>query len=120
MQVGTPPVNLLNCPIDGSALRFADGTIIVWSHTPACGKVTFGIRPEHVTIHPVDEPGTLPASLYVTQMLGGKSLEVTYVGEQLVSVRLFTDELPELPARVGLAVDPAYLLFYGADGKLLT
>jgi len=121
--IGSPPMNLLECTIDGSVLRFTDGTLLPWQHTlptTARGTVTFGIRPEHVTIRPIDEPGTLPATLYVTQMLGGESLVVTHVGEQLVSVRLFTDEVPELPTRIGLAFDPARVFFYGADGNRLT
>ena len=121
--IGSPPMNLLECTIDGSVLRFTDGSRLPWQHalpTTARGTVTFGIRPEHVTIPPIYEPGTLPATLYVTQMLGGESLVVTHVGEQLVSVRLFTDEVPELPTRIGLAFDPARVFFYGADGNRLT
>ena len=121
--IGSPPMNLLDCTIEGSTLRFSGGHTLNWyGNLPAAarGKVTFGIRPEFVSIRAADEPGTLPATLYVTQMLGGESLVVTYVGEQMASVRLFTDDLPEIPERIGLAFDPNRVFFYGADGNRLT
>ncbi|MDX2161044.1 MAG: ABC transporter ATP-binding protein [bacterium] len=122
--IGSPPMNLIDGVMDRAArmLTFAGGASMTWERSipPAVeGAVTVGIRPEYVTVCPVEQPGAVPAALYVTQMLGGESLVVTRVGDQFVSVRLFTDEVPPLPPHIGLCFDPARMFFYGADGRLL-
>jgi ABC-type sugar transport system ATPase subunit len=122
--IGSPPMNLMACTVDAATrtLRFGDNLALQWQHDlpqGAHGQVTFGIRPEYVSIRPAGEPGTLDAKLYVMQMLGSESLIMLHVGNQLVSARLIADDLPELPERVGIALDQKRGFFYGTDGNRL-
>ncbi len=122
--IGSPPMNLIECEVDEGArtLRFANDATIAWPGSlpaGARGPITLGIRPENLTIVPVDEPGSVPADRYVTQMLGGESLVMTRLGHQIISVRLLGDDPPEFPPRMGLKLDPQHVFFYGADGNWL-
>jgi ABC-type sugar transport system ATPase subunit len=126
--IGNPPMNLLPC-------RFDDGKIHLQGHDAGLSidvpdahlpqkiqrdaPMTLGIRPEHITIVTDPTPNTVPARLYVTQTLGGEALVITYVGEQLISVRLFEDEAPELPEQIYLQFDPERLFFYDAEENLI-
>ncbi len=81
--IGSPPMNLLDCTVEGSTLRFSGGTVPVPVErvlAAARGQVTFGIRPEFVSISAADEPGPLTATLSETQLCGGASLVLTSVG----------------------------------------
>jgi ABC-type sugar transport system ATPase subunit len=124
--IGSPPMNLLPCKLDLGARRavFESGASISLAgvtHLPetTAKDVTLGVRPEYVTLHLEETPNTIPARLYVTQMLGSETLVVLYVGEQIVSVRLTTDEVPDLPSHVWLEFNPTRIFFYGADGERL-
>ena len=124
--IGSPPMNLLPCTLDLGARRavFASGdsiSIADVTHLPNTSEtnVTLGIRPEYVTLHETATPNTLPARLYVTQMMGSETLVVLHVGDQLASVRLNTDEMLDLPAQVWLEFNPTRVFFYGPDGERL-
>ena len=124
--IGSPPMNLLPCKLDlgarravfesGASISLADAT-----HLPKASEqdVTLGIRPEYVTLHETATENTIPAKLYVTQMMGSETLVVLHVGEQIASVRLNTDEMLDLPAQVWLEFNPTRIFFYGADGERL-
>ena len=53
------------------------------------------------------------------QTLGSESLVIVRVGEHLISVRLFGDEVPDLPPKVWLVPDYSRAFFYNADGDLM-
>jgi len=57
--------------------------------------------------------------VYVVQPLGGEWLVVTQVGAELVSVRLFQDEAPELAEHVWLKLDLDRTFLYDKNGDLL-
>ena len=67
----------------------------------------------------METPNSLRAKLYVTQTLGGEVLVIVRLGEELVTVRLFEDEAPDLPQDLHLTISPEHLFFYGADGERL-
>ncbi len=124
--IGSPPMNLLSCKIDASARRavFATGDSINIAGLPNLPartdmQVTLGVRPEFVTLHESPVENTIPATLYVTQMMGSETLVVLHVGESIVSVRLTTDEVPDLPSQLWLEFNPTRMFFYGPDGELL-
>jgi ABC-type sugar transport system ATPase subunit len=127
--IGNPPMNLLSC-------TFADGKIILESksvkypvsinaanlpkHMPTDSTITLGIRPEHITLHAAEMPNSVAADLYVTQVLGGESLVIVKLGDQLVSVRVFDDELPTYPSKVWMTFDERRMYFYDTEGNILS
>ncbi len=127
--IGNPPMNLIPARVVNGKLEIDannESYTIALENTTLMNtlatksQVTLGIRPEHITILTEPAPNAIPAQLYVTQTLGGEALVIAYVGEQLVSIRIFEDVAPELPEQVYLHFDPDRLFFYDEDEKLVT
>ena len=81
------------------------------------GDVTAGIRPEHLRL--VAEAGTATVSgePYAVETLGPESLVTLKVGEALMTVRIFSDEPPDMPAGVAhVQLDEAYVHYFDGDG----
>ncbi len=121
--VGNPPMNLLPCRVDPAArtvLVANDFAISSEFFGAASAKaVMLGVRPEHIRIATESTPDGIAADLYVVQTLGSELLVIVRVGELLISVRLFGDEVPDLPPKVWLVPDYSRAFFYDADGDLL-
>lgn len=127
--IGSPPMNLLPCEVDMSAGKviFEQDTVLDiaayrqrWSTIAQNGhKVTLGVRPENITIHTTQIADGIPSRVYVVQPLGGEWLVVTQVGQELVSVRLFQDEKPDVADVVWLKLDLDRTFLYDENGDLL-
>lgn len=127
--IGNPPMNLLPCNIQDNQLciQTKDTAITAAIDSEKLPKtikagesLTLGIRPEHITIHTSAQPNSIPADLYVTQALGGESLIMVRLGEHLLSIRRFEDEVPEFPEQVWLSFEAERLYFYDSQGDLLS
>ena len=127
--IGNPPMNLLPCRIQDNQLCIqTEDTAIAAAidseklpKTIKAGEsLTLGIRPEHITIHTSAQPNSIPAELYVTQALGGESLIMVKLGEHLLSIRRFEDEVPDFPEQVWLSFETERLYFYDSQGDLLS
>jgi multiple sugar transport system ATP-binding protein len=83
--LGNPPMNLVPGELDGRTL-VVDGHRVTLPHDHAGGPrpVTVGIRPGDVRI---DGEG-LPASVYLTELLGETMIVNLRFGEQLIKARL--------------------------------
>jgi multiple sugar transport system ATP-binding protein len=123
--IGSPPMNLLPVAVDTAAR-----TVMVEGHAmplsaftvPAAlggGEMTLGVRPEHIHVETEPTERGIPGSVYVVQPLGSETLLIVRVGEHLVSVRIFGDDVPTLPEHVWLVPDFSRSFFYGADGALV-
>lgn len=127
--IGNPPMNLLPCEVDAGAgkIIFEEDTVLdmgdyAQQWRPLLknqNKVTLGVRPENISISPTKVAGGIPSKVYVVQPLGGEWLVVTQVGKELVSVRLFQDERPELAETVWLQLDFERTFLYDENGDLL-
>lgn len=121
--IGSPPMNLLPCRADGHHVLIdagGDNAALQLDHPVPDSAQTLGVRPEYITLHAEQVPNSIPAQTYVTQMLGSESLIVVYVGEYIVSARIFGDDIPHYPDRVWLTFNPDRLYFYDEKGDLLT
>jgi ABC-type sugar transport system ATPase subunit len=125
--IGNPPMNLLPCSIENNRVMIANRADlqleISSDQIPQSGhtgsNLTIGIRPEHIIVHREAVANSIPAELYVTQALGGESLIIVHLAEQLVSVRVFEDEVPDLPQQVWLTFDTRRMYFYDSRGDIL-
>lgn len=116
--IGNPPMNLLPCTVEGGAVRLATGQIPMPNlSSRANGAKMIGIRAEKLIIDPA--AGDLTAQVYAVQPLGGEVLVTLRVGEELVTARLFDEEVPTLPEQVYLRVQPEHVLLYDAEEKLI-
>ncbi len=114
--LGSPPMNLLklqlrrsgtlrleadsiSLPLEGAvATRLADAFA-------EDADVTLGIRPEHVQLAAEAGPWTLAGDLYAVESLGPESLVTLRIAEDLLTVRIFSDDPPELGERVFARLD---------------
>ncbi len=129
--LGNPPMNLLPCKLDLIKKQVQiNGSQIDLTQIPQINEMKtlvnegeeliLGIRPEHISLYTKETPQSFPAELYVTQPLGSEVLITLQVAETSLTVRLFTDEPPELPKRLWLKPDPKrILLYHAADGMLV-
>jgi ABC-type sugar transport system ATPase subunit len=125
--IGNPPMNLLQCQVDSAAgmLRLGETATVPLNRIRGAekvngtGKVTLGIRPEHITLHTEPQPGRFPAVLYIVQELGSETLVVFRAQEQLVTVRLYTDETQPFPELMWLGLNLNHAFLYNDDGNLI-
>jgi ABC-type sugar transport system ATPase subunit len=126
--IGSPPMNLIPCRIERTThgVQLAgDGFHLDISPLQARvppdlhdEEVVMGIRPEHLTLNEQEGAQRLAGEVYVVQPLGTETLVNLLVDGETVSVRLLTDEPPDLPERVWLEPDLSRLRLYRADGEL--
>ncbi len=127
--IGSPPMNLLPCEVDikaGKIIFEQDTVLDISDHRQRWGdvvktghKLTLGVRPENITISATQIEGGIPCRVYVVQPLGGEWLVVTQLGTELVSVRLFQDEKPDVAEFVWLKLDLERTFLYDENGELL-
>jgi ABC-type sugar transport system ATPase subunit len=127
--IGSPPMNLLPCTIDrdARAVHFDTGDVLQLNTLPVGfnrasqhkGQITLGIRPEHISLHVNPMEGTIPARMYVTQMLGKETLITVSVGRHLVSVTIDTDDMLPHPDDVWLEFNSDRMFFYDSEGNLI-
>jgi multiple sugar transport system ATP-binding protein len=94
--VGSPGMNFLDGRVDRSTRRFlTDGYAIPLTesqleHLSTMGydqKLTMGIRPNHLQVSVVDKDGSLPATVYVTELMGSESFVFLDFGKDRLIVR---------------------------------
>lgn len=121
--IGNPPMNLLPGRLEageGGTFFTGPGFRIPLPGVHPAGEAFLGIRPEHLALSTPDDPFSIPGRLYAVQPLGPEILVTVSVGETTVSLRLFTDALPELlEEELWLRVDPAKVHLFDAKGKRL-
>lgn len=126
--IGSPPMNLIPCRIE----RIPQGIQLTGDEfcldiSPLVDRVppdlddeevVMGIRPEHLALAEQEAPQRFAGDVYVVQPLGTETLVNLLVDGETVSVRLLTDEPPDLPERAWLEPDLHRLRLYRSDGEL--
>ena len=109
--MGSPAMNLIPVSADGARVELPGGQVLEMA-TPVTGKVTLGIRPEHLRVDPA---GQFQVAPLLVENAGGEAFVTFAVGETKVTARL--------PGRhaegemIGLGFDPRTVtLFDSATG----
>jgi multiple sugar transport system ATP-binding protein len=112
--VGSPPMNFLEGRGDGGAF-LADGVRVALDGRDAAGPLVLGVRPDGVRL---TEPGTGDAGgeVQLLESLGGDTIVVVRVGEQLLRALVRREERPAEGATVGLALDPTQVHVFDPTG----
>jgi inositol-phosphate transport system ATP-binding protein len=112
--IGSPPINLVPGQAEGGALRVNGSTLRV---SGASGKVTLGLRPEHLSFGPSGLPGRIG-------QIEPMGREILYVVETGIGYVRLLEQGSEIAHAVGEPVHVEFasansLLFDTASGKLI-
>ena len=108
--VGSPSMNFIDGEISGNTFT-SDSLRIQLSSHELNGRVTMGIRPEHIQVLTEPQNGAIPASIYVTELMGNETFVFLSVGANRLIARAPADFRGELESKVWLrfATEKAHL-----------
>ncbi|HEY2961756.1 MAG TPA: ABC transporter ATP-binding protein [Pyrinomonadaceae bacterium] len=100
--VGSPSMNF----IDGKIERgmFVSEEIRLAVDRPD-GNVSMGIRPEHIHVFTQPQDGTIPAKVYVTELMGNETFVFLSIGAQKLIARAAADFRAEEESTVWLRIE---------------
>ncbi len=120
--VGSPSMNFVEGRVDFSTGAFVSQPIEISLESSQLSKlpnpsntgsqITMGLRPEHV--HVLAEPydGAIPASVYVTELMGNETFVFLSVGANRLIARAPADFRAELESRVWLRISTEKAHFF--------
>ncbi len=112
--IGSPPMNLINGAMEKGVFTGPD--TVVPKAGKASGKVTFGIRPEDVSVVKKGK-GHVNALLYSLEPTGDQTLVTVRLGEHLLVARADRDFRQAIDTPIALNFDvPRAYLFDGVTG----
>jgi ABC-type sugar transport system ATPase subunit len=118
--LGSPPMNVVGGKMADGQFRAAPLSLALPNGPLPNGPVSLGVRPQHVRVTEADAPGSLAVSVYAMEHLGRESV---VIADDSSGNRLRALVEPGFHARIGdtlgFAPDPAFCLFFGADGRRL-
>jgi multiple sugar transport system ATP-binding protein len=118
--VGSPGMNFLDGRVDRPARRFmTDGYAIPLTEhqledlsTVSDQKLTIGIRPNHLQLSLVAEDGGLPATVYVTELMGSESFVFLDFGKDRLIVRAPAEFRADAGDKVNVTFQIEYAHFF--------
>jgi ABC-type sugar transport system ATPase subunit len=128
--IGNPPMNFLDAEVaraDGALVARGEGVQVPLTAAlgdrlalnGAARPVTLGIRPEHLTIGPL-EPSNARGDVYVVEPMGREQVVDVRLGERALQIIAPASLAVQVGETVGLAFDPTKLhLFDPAAGERL-
>jgi multiple sugar transport system ATP-binding protein len=126
--IGSPKMNFLESRVDAAdgagAKLHAGGTAIALPRPLSGGKpgdaVTFGVRPEHITIAEGSGVKLADVRVDLVEQLGGATmLYTTTTDNQPLTIAVDGQRQLELGTTIGAYVDPARYHVFGPDGRVL-
>ncbi len=130
--IGNPPMNLLPCSLEcctDGAFLVGEGfkldiSVIIQKKEMLIDflrnkRLFLGFRPEHALISESAEKNAIHGRVYAVQPLGAETLVTIEVGDFLVSVRLFVDQLQIVSKRVWIRVNPQRIYIFSESGERL-
>ena len=129
LQQFDTPLNIYNHPanrfvaefVGSPSMNFIEGRIergmfvsdaIKFPVDRADEDVSLGIRPEHVHVFTQSEDGTLPAKVYVTELMGNETFVFLSIGAQKVIARAAADFRAEEESTVWVRIETTKAHFF--------
>jgi len=121
-------MNFINGRIDPAARSFANDKLCLALDPTQLEKlkgvtpdqrVTLGIRPEHVHVATSESAGRLPASVYVTELMGSETFVFLNLGDNRIIARAASEFRAEVETTVWIELDINRAHFFGSDGQRL-
>jgi len=119
--IGSTPMNLVDGSVHGSSVLIAGQAVPLpesaVGHVTDGQKVTWGGRPEYLSLTTEARSGALQGTVTVAENLGAAMLIAVEVGEHLIQVIVDEDVEPELGTTVWITSEPRRTLLFDEDGE---
>ena len=116
--VGSPSMNFIDGKIDSASGTFVSDALRIplsADQVKLHSAVTMGIRPEHIQILAEPHEGAIPASVYVTELMGNETFVFVTVGANRFIARAPADFRAELESKVWLRIALEKMHFFDAQ-----
>jgi multiple sugar transport system ATP-binding protein len=110
--VGSPSMNFVDGRIERGVF-VSDSIKIPADHPDA--TVTMGIRPEHLHVSIAQVDGAIPASVYVTELMGNETFVFVSLGPQRLIARAPADFRADVNSTVWLRLDAEKAHFFAKE-----
>ncbi len=127
--VGSPGMNFLDGGVDRQARVFTtdelsfsldDSQLAGLNGLNSTEGVLVGIRPEHVSVSEVPRDGWLPASVYVTELMGSETFVFLTLGDKRIIARAPADFRAEVGSTAWIEIETEKAhFFHPTSGKRL-
>jgi multiple sugar transport system ATP-binding protein len=117
--VGNPGMNFINGKVERSSRKFVSaGLAIPLSEDQLTGlpdqEITLGIRPDHLRVHAAPQNGSMPARIYVTELMGNETFVFVELESHRVVVRTSGEFRGEVGGIVNVSFEMTKALFFDA------
>lgn len=119
--VGSPGMNFLDGGLDRQARAFTTDAVCLpldesqlasLNRLDAVERVLLGIRPEHVRVSAVPHDGWLPASVYVTELMGSETFVFLTLGGKRIIARAPADFRAEVASTAWIEIETTKAHFF--------
>ena len=108
--VGSPSMNFVDGKIENNV--FMSESIHIPATHENADQITIGIRPEHIRVLTEPQNGAIPATVYVTELMGNETFVFLSVGNNRLVARAPAEFRAELESRVWLQIVPEKAHFF--------
>lgn len=120
--VGSPSMNFVEGKIDAGGTFVSDSLRVPLnsdqiSRISGQSAITIGIRPEHIQVLAEPHDGAIPASVYVTELMGNETFVFVTVGANRLIARAPADFRAELESKVWLRIAAEKAHFFDSAGE---
>jgi multiple sugar transport system ATP-binding protein len=120
--VGSPSINFVEGAIDLASGTFVSNSLHIPLSASQLDKLsgqsqlTIGIRPEHIHVLAEARDGTIPASVYVTELMGNETFVFLTIGEHRLIARAPADFRADVESKVWLRIASEKAQFFDSNG----
>ena len=108
--VGSPSMNFIEGKIEGGV--FVSDSVQIRVQRTNANQVTIGIRPEHISVLTQPQNGAIPATVYVTELMGNETFVFLSVGNNRLIARAPADFRAEVESPVWLRIESEKAHFF--------
>jgi multiple sugar transport system ATP-binding protein len=116
--VGSPGMNFIDGDLDGKEFSALSVKLTVAEGSDTRKHVTLGVRPEHIQISTTQIDGWLPASVYVTELMGNETLVFVELAGKRIVTRASGDLRLEPESPVWIKFDMTKAHFFDSETGL--
>ena len=115
--VGSPSMNFVDGKIENGV--FISESIKISSPRPNTDQITIGIRPEHIRVFTEPENRAIPATVYVTELMGNETFVFLSVGNNRLIARAPAEFRADVESPVWLRIEAKKAHYFDRQTGLL-